>query len=87
MFILSCPLHRNGEACREYYQPESKGLIPGAVFEEHEAKQYPTAEAAQADIPNWVALHQEDLKAVGWNGDLVEAETRFRESIQVQQST
>lgn len=54
MFVLSVKVHRNGAVCREYYQPEETGIVPGVVFGldgAKRAKQYPTEEEAAADIP------------------------------------
>lgn len=54
MFVLAVKVHRNGAMCREYYQPEETGLVPGVVFGldgPKRAKQYQTEEEASADIP------------------------------------
>ena len=57
MFVLAAKIHRNGAFCREYYQPEAKGPLPGIVIasllgdNKHEAKQYATEEEAIAEIP------------------------------------
>lgn len=68
MYVLTALMPRNGAFCREYYQPEVTGRIPGVVFgglsiqelreTKRRAKQYPTREEALADIPNWIALHR-----------------------------
>lgn len=65
MFVLSARMHRNGAVCREYFQPEEKGYVPGVVFGLDGAKralQYPTEEAAIADIPRFVSMT--DHKAI-----------------------
>lgn len=68
MFALSAKVIRNGANCREYYQPEEQGIVPGVVFGldgAKRAKQYPTEEAAAVDIP---AFRQ----TVGYNDLAVE---------------
>lgn len=84
MFVLSLPLHRNGAMCREYYQPDEQGFIPGVVDTKHRAKQYVSEEAAREDIPNWIALSTEDLRKRGWGGDLAAHEKHMREGITVE---
>jgi hypothetical protein len=59
MFVLVARMFRNGAACREYFQPEEKGIVPGVVFGLDGAKralQYPTEEEAVADIPRFVSM-------------------------------
>jgi hypothetical protein len=54
MFVLTAKVWRNGSLCREYYQPEETGFVPGVVFGldgAKRAKQYQTEEEAIADIP------------------------------------
>jgi hypothetical protein len=54
MFVLAAKIHRSGAVCREYYQPEETGIVPGTVFGldgAKRAKQYQTEEEAIADIP------------------------------------
>ena len=57
MFVLVAKVNRGGALCREFFQPEEKGVVPGVVFGlldgKKRAKQYPTEEEAIADIPHF----------------------------------
>jgi hypothetical protein len=59
MFVLTAKVSRNGALCREYYQPEETGIVPGVVFGldgPKRAKQYETEAEAIADIPQFAAV-------------------------------
>lgn len=59
MFILVARVQRNGAVCREYYNPTAPGgcvMAPLIGGDATDAKQYPTEEAARADIPKWIEL-------------------------------
>lgn len=59
MFVLVSEVHRSGAICREYYQPEEQGFVPGVVFgldAMKRAKQYLTEEEAARDIPAFKSL-------------------------------
>jgi hypothetical protein len=71
MFVLSSKVHRNGAVCREYYQPEEQGIVPGVVFGldgKKRAKQYQTEDEAVVDIPAF-------RKTVGFEDMQIEVES------------
>jgi hypothetical protein len=74
MFALQSLIARNGAVCKEYYQPNSTGPIPGVVFAsllaknptECGAKTYDSEAEAEADIPNWLAMNRSTAEEKGY---------------------